>query len=60
MSERSPLEDPVVEEVRKARSELWAKLDNDVTKMMAHLKTTEDDLKSRGFVFREPRKPRGK
>jgi|GEM_PF-2626386 len=45
------MNDPVVEEVRKTRQELWAKFDNDPKKYFEHLASMEQELRAQGFLF---------
>ena len=52
-------EDPIVEEVRHARAELFAKFDNDLDALVRHLqqKTTGEQRAGRQVLSMPPRKP---
>jgi hypothetical protein len=51
-------DNPIVDEVRRVRRELWAKYDNDPAKYFAHLREYEKELRAQGYQFYDPRKDR--
>ena len=52
--------DPVVDEVRRIRKEIWAKFDNDPKKYFEHLASLDTELRAQGFIFADDLKPKAK